>query len=62
VSIIQCPESGCIAPAEITDRFRMGSTGGPVEHIKTLCLHGHWFLLPAQPQTATVAFPLRRAA
>jgi hypothetical protein len=62
MSFIQCPQPGCIAPAEIVDRYRLGSTGGPVEHVKTMCLHGHWFLIPTEPQPVTVAFPLRRAA
>ncbi len=30
---IPCPH--CSAPAQITERFRLGSTTGPVEHLKT---------------------------
>jgi hypothetical protein len=41
----QCPEPTCDAPAEIVDRFTLGSTGGHVEHSRVLCLHRHWFLL-----------------
>jgi hypothetical protein len=38
--IIPCPECG--SPAQVTDRFRFGSTDGPVEHLKTGCVNGHW--------------------
>jgi hypothetical protein len=37
---IPCPE--CSAPARITERFRLGSTDGPVEHLKTGCVNNHW--------------------
>jgi hypothetical protein len=37
---IPCPECG--APARITARFRLGSTDGPVEHLKTGCVNNHW--------------------
>lgn len=40
-----CPE--CMAPAEVVDRFHEDSTGGPVEHVKLLCVDRHWFLGPA---------------
>jgi len=51
---ISCPQCG--APAQITERFRLDSTDGPVEHVKTGCERGHWFtptvdLLPLQPAT-----------
>jgi len=56
---ISCPQCG--APAQITERFRLDSTDGPVEHVKTGCERGHWFtptvdLLPFQPAT-TAASP-----
>jgi hypothetical protein len=38
---IPCPQCG--APAQITERFRLDSTDGPVEHVKTGCERGHWF-------------------
>jgi hypothetical protein len=38
---ISCPQCG--APARITERFHLGSTAGPVEHVKTSCERGHWF-------------------
>jgi hypothetical protein len=36
-----CPQ--CLAPAEITDRFVLQSTSGPVEHITVCCLRRHRF-------------------
>jgi hypothetical protein len=37
---IPCPQCG--APARVTERFRLDSTGGPVEHLKTGCVNNHW--------------------
>jgi hypothetical protein len=45
LDLVVCPECG--APAEIVDRFALGGTDGPVEHVKLMCLHRHWYLLPA---------------
>jgi hypothetical protein len=47
-----CPECGL--PAEITDRFSLLSTDGPIEHVAVSCLSGHHFRmaseqLPEQP-------------
>jgi hypothetical protein len=44
-----CPE--CAAPAEVTDRFALESTEGPIEHVRLQCVRRHWFLMP----TATLA-------
>ena len=41
--VIACPDPTCRAPARIVDRWTLGSTGGPVEHVKTGCERGHWF-------------------
>jgi hypothetical protein len=38
-----CPECG--VPAEISQRTMLPSTDGPVEHVKTRCLAGHWFFM-----------------
>ena len=43
MDLTTCPE--CDAPAEITDRFVLESTGGPVDHARVRCVRGHWFLL-----------------
>lgn len=39
---VTCPEPGCLAAAEIVARWVWPSTDGPVHHVKTHCLHGHW--------------------
>ena len=41
MSRVSCPQ--CARPAEITERFTLGSTGGPLDHVKTRCPAGHWF-------------------
>jgi hypothetical protein len=53
---IPCPECG--APARITARFRLDSTDGPVEHLRTGCVNNHWLTPPA----ATVERELPAAA
>src|SRR5215475_1512018 len=45
LSLISCPE--CDAPAEITERFRLPSTDGPVEHIVVQCVADHYFRMAA---------------
>ena len=56
---IPCPQ--CRASTQITERFWLDSTAGPVEHLKTGCERGHWFTptvdsLHLQPAvTATTA-------
>jgi hypothetical protein len=46
LELIVCPDPACAAIAEIVDRVAVGSTGGPAEIVRTLCLHRHIFLLP----------------
>jgi hypothetical protein len=43
---IPCPQCG--APARITERFRLDSTDGPVEHLKIGCVNNHWFTPTAE--------------
>jgi hypothetical protein len=43
--LFECP--ACGLPAEVTDRFTLGGTPGPVEHVKLVCLAGHWCTPPA---------------
>jgi hypothetical protein len=40
LEIIACPQCG--APAEITDRFWLDSTDGPIQHLQTICVSKHW--------------------
>ena len=47
LELVVCPEPTCEAIAEIVDRVPVGSTDGPVDIVRTLCLHRHIFLLPA---------------
>lgn len=54
---IPCPECG--APATITERFRLDSTDGPVEHLKTGCVNNHW-LTPLAEQVERERFALDR--
>jgi hypothetical protein len=42
-----CPDPDCGCIAEITDRFDLASTGGPVSHVATYCARRHIFRLPA---------------
>ena len=44
-SLTACPECGL--PAEITERFSLSSTDGPVEHVALACVDGHYFRMPA---------------
>jgi hypothetical protein len=51
--IVSCPECG--VPAEITERFWLDSTDGPLEHLKTGCVNRHW--LTPQADTVDRALP-----
>jgi hypothetical protein len=61
--VIACPDPTCRAPARIVDRWSWGSSDGPVEHVKTRCLHGHVFTPTADAltplATATSTTPSR---
>lgn len=45
LTVISCPDCG--VPAEITERFSLPSTDGPVDHIVVHCVAGHHFRMPA---------------
>ncbi len=45
LAVIPCPE--CDVPAEVTDRFSLTSTDGPVACIALSCMAGHHFRMPA---------------
>jgi hypothetical protein len=53
LTVISCPDCG--VPAEVTERFSLPSTDGPVSHVALSCAAGHHFRmaverLPAQAQ------------
>ena len=60
-TFVSCPD--CTAPAEITERFSLASTDGPVDHIVLFCAGGHHFRMAAdmlpvpQPQPHAGALP-----
>jgi hypothetical protein len=60
IALTSCPE--CRAPADITDRFSLQSTDGPVEHIAVSCVAGHHFRMAAdrlpEPGRAALAVPV----
>jgi hypothetical protein len=49
VRLVACPE--CQLPAEITERFWLDSTDGPVLHVCVSCVDGHYFRMPADGLT-----------
>jgi hypothetical protein len=44
--LIACPDPACNAIAEIVDSVVVGSTSGPIDTVRTRCLHKHVFVLP----------------
>jgi hypothetical protein len=57
LTVIPCPDCG--VPAEVTERFSLPSTEGPVGHVALSCAAGHHFRMavdrlsaPAQQQLA----------
>ena len=57
-----CPECG--APAEVTDRFVLESTDGPIEHVRVRCAGMHWFLMSTESlaRHRVAPTPVRRPA
>ena len=45
MNLTTCPSCG--APAEITERFILASTDGPVAHVAVCCVAGHHFRMAA---------------
>lgn len=45
LTLISCP--GCGVPAEITERFALPSTEGPVAHVVVDCAAGHHLRMAA---------------
>jgi hypothetical protein len=55
MTFVDCPayldEEGaerCGLPAEVSARFTMSSTSGPIENVKIRCPSGHWFNGPIE--------------
>jgi hypothetical protein len=46
LTLVSCPE--CHVPAEITERFTLPSTDGPVDHVVVCCAAGHHFRMPSE--------------
>jgi hypothetical protein len=57
MSAITCPECG--ATAEITERFTLASTDGPVAHVALSCAGGHHFRMAADRLPVAAAWRLR---
>ena len=57
MSAITCPE--CSAAAEITERFTLASTDGPVAHVALSCAGGHHFRMAADRLPVAAAWRLR---
>ena len=60
LELIVCPDPTCAAIAEIVDRVTVGSTDGPIELVRTLCLSRHIFLLPVERLGCDVTVHLGR--
>ena len=56
LELTHCPDCGL--PAEVVHRAVLQSTDGPIEHVKTRCVTGHWYMTPV----GYAARPNRRAA
>jgi hypothetical protein len=57
LTLILCPE--CDVPAEVTDRFSLPGTEGPVDHVALACAAGHHFRMPSDMLTAQAQEQLR---
>jgi hypothetical protein len=55
MSAITCPECG--AAAEITERFSLASTDGPVAHVALSCAGGHHYRMAADQLPVASARP-----
>ena len=53
--LLECPASGL--PAEITDRFTLDGAPTPAEHVKLVCVVGHWYTPPADQLPARLPVP-----
>jgi hypothetical protein len=56
LEILPCPQGG--TPAELTQRFWLDSTDGPIQHLQTICLSKHW--LTPRAETVHQQWPATR--
>ena len=49
--LLDCPSCGL--PAAITDRFTLGGAPSPVEHVRLVCVAGHWCTPPVDQLLGT---------
>jgi hypothetical protein len=61
MDLTACPQPGCDLPAEMVDRAVLGSTDGPLEHARLVCLGGHRFFMPTAMLAEGAASSHRRA-
>jgi hypothetical protein len=59
LQLVTCPDPACGAVAEVVDTVTVGSTGGPVETVRTRCLFGHTFVASADRLTGLERNPVR---
>ncbi len=57
MSVVTCPECG--AAAEITERFTLASTDGPVAHVALSCTGGHHYRMASDKLPASASRRLR---
>jgi len=50
LTLVPCPDCG--VPAEVTERFTLSSTDGPVDHIALRCAGNHHFRMPVDGLSA----------
>jgi len=53
-----CPDCG--AAAEITERFTLASTDGPIPHVALSCIAGHHFRMSADRLADSIGLPFGR--
>jgi hypothetical protein len=46
LDLTRCPDPVCGAPAEVANRWTLGSTSGALSMAHTICLNRHIFVLP----------------
>ena len=55
VRLIECPDPGCDAAAEVVDAVVVGATDGPMEMGRTRCVRRHVYVVPLSPTARSLA-------